>query len=100
VFGFAGKAHVGAAFTLIGPRPLPFQEFSNTVALLDGQLGARVGAVGLRLELTNVLDDRWRDGEFVYASNFTPELPASLLPARQFTAGAPRQFTATLEVHL
>jgi hypothetical protein len=92
--------HTGAGLTLLGPRPLPFDEHSQTVFLADAQAGARWGDVGVRLDVRNVLDARWRDGEFVYSSRFDAAGPASLVPARHFTAGSPRTASLTLEVHL
>ncbi|WP_370644236.1 TonB-dependent receptor [Myxococcus sp. RHSTA-1-4] len=91
---------IGTGLTFLGPRPLPFDERSNSVFLADAHLGMRRGEVGVRLEVKNVLDARWRDGEFVYSSRFDPEAAASLVPARHFTAGSPRLASLTLEVHL
>ncbi|MDC0712307.1 TonB-dependent receptor [Stigmatella sp. ncwal1] len=90
----------GTGLTLIGPRPLPFDEYSRTVFLTDVQGRVRWGALGLRLEVKNLLDARWRDGEFVYGSRMDPSTPASLVPSRHFTAGTPRTASLTLEVHL
>jgi len=100
IFGLASHGLIGAGFTLLGPRPLPFEEFSQTVALLDARIGVRIGPAELRFDFSNLLDARWRDGEFVYASSFIPGAPVSRLPSRQFTAGAPRQFSATVEIHI
>ncbi|XXF81696.1 TonB-dependent receptor [Myxococcaceae bacterium GXIMD 01537] len=100
VAGTAARLHAGTGLTLLGPRPLPFDEFSRTVFLADAQVGARWEGVGVRLDVKNVLDARWRDGEFVYSSRFDPGAPASLIPARHFTAGSPRMASLTLEVHL
>lgn len=91
---------VGAGLTLLGPRPLPFDERSRTVFLADAYTAVRRGEFGLRLEVKNALDARWRDGEFVYSSRFDPESVPSLVPARHFTAGSPRMASLTLEVHL
>jgi outer membrane receptor protein involved in Fe transport len=91
---------VGGGLTLIGPRPLPFDEYGSTVFLADAQAGVRRGALGVRLEVKNLLDSRWRDGEFVYGSRFDAEAATSQLPARHFTAGSPRAASLTLEVHL
>ncbi len=100
LFSLPLKLSAGTGLTLIGPRPLPFDEFSRTVFLTDLGVGARSGPVGLRLEARNLFDARWRDGEFVYPSRFDPNAPASLLPARHFTAGNPRTFSVTLELFL
>jgi hypothetical protein len=92
---------LGLGLTLIGPRPLPFDEFSRTVFLVDARAGVRVGPMEISFDVQNLLDARWRDGEFVFASKWNPSsASASLLPARQFTAGPPRTFLVTLEVHL
>jgi hypothetical protein len=91
---------LGTGLTFIGPRPLPFDERSRAVFLADASVGMRRGDVGVRLEVKNVLDARWRDGEFVYSSRFDPQAAASLVPARHFTAGSPRLASLTLEVHL
>ena len=42
----------------------------------------------------NVLDTRWYDGEFTYASSFAPSAAPSLVPVRHVTAGAPRTVLA------
>jgi hypothetical protein len=91
---------VGTGLTLLGPRPLPFDERSRTVFLADAYTAVRRGELGLRLEVKNALDSRWRDGEFVYSSRFDPDSAPSLVPARHFTAGSPRMASLTLEVHL
>nr|WP_075008680.1 TonB-dependent receptor [Stigmatella aurantiaca] len=100
LWGAAGEVFAGTGLTLMGPRPLPFDEYSRTVFLADVQVGVRRGVLGLRLEAKNLLDARWRDGEFVYGSRMDPSAPASLVPSRHFTAGTPRTASLTLEVHL
>lgn len=98
--GLGAVLSLGTGLTLIGPRPLPYDEFSHTVFLADAQVALRRGAFALRLDVMNLLNTRWRDGEFVYSSRFDPSTPPSLLPARHFTAGSPRTAALTLEVHL
>ncbi|MET0405819.1 MAG: TonB-dependent receptor [Cystobacter sp.] len=100
LFGQTVALTAGLGLTLIGPRPLPFNEYSQTVFLSDVLLAARLRGVALRLEVQNALDARWRDGEFVYGSRFDSQAPASLVPSRHFTAGPPRTASLTLEVHL
>ncbi|WP_439647703.1 TonB-dependent receptor domain-containing protein [Corallococcus soli] len=98
--GLGALLSLGTGLTLIGPRPLPYDEFSRTVFLADAQAALRRGAFALRLDVKNLLNTRWRDGEFVYSSRFDPSTPPSLVPARHFTAGSPRTASLTLEVHL
>ncbi|MBL8912829.1 MAG: TonB-dependent receptor [Archangium sp.] len=94
------KPFVGVGMTFIGPRPLPDDERSHAIFLVDARLGLRTGPVELSLDIQNALDSLWRDGEFLYASKWDQAATASRLASRQFTAGAPRTFTVTLELHL
>ncbi|MEW5737995.1 MAG: TonB-dependent receptor [Myxococcota bacterium] len=98
--GLSWTPSVGTGLTLIGPRPLPYDEFSYAVFLWDVRAALQVGRVELTLDVQNLLGARWRDGEFVFPSYWDPPAQPSLLPARHFTAGTPRQFSLTLEVHL
>ena len=82
----------GLGIGLVGPRPLPYGEQTRTVTLVDLGVGLELSPVSLSVELFNLADVRWRDGEFVYASSFDQQGPRSLVPARHFTAGRP--FTA------
>jgi iron complex outermembrane recepter protein len=91
---------VGAGITFIGPRPLPYDEYSNAVALVDARLGLRWRWIELVFDVQNVLDSQWRDGEFVYSSRWDNSQAVSVIPARHFTAGPPRTLLVTLEVHL
>lgn len=90
---------VGA--TLVAPKPLPLETFSEPILVADSSLtvGWRWFDVGLIAE--NVLDARYRQQEFNYVSNFDgPDAFPSLIPERHFAAGAPRLIRATLTVHL
>lgn len=90
----------GLGFTAVGPRTLRFGEFGESYALVDARLGVRRGALELRLDIKNVLDARWRDGEAIFPSHFLPDAPASSLAARHYTAGAPRTAWLTALFHL
>ena len=46
----------------------------------------------------NLHDRRYRLGEYNYASDFRSRAWPTLVPARHFTAGAPRTFMLTLGV--
>lgn len=100
VKGVAVIPLVGIGMTLIGPRPLPYDEFSRPVFLMDAKLAVRVWQFEFSIDLQNLLDALWRDGEFVYASKWDQGGQSSLLPSRQFTAGNPRTVMFNLEVHL
>lgn len=95
---FTGR--VGAGFTFIGSRPLPFNDFSRPVFLTDARASLRWKALEAVLDVQNLFDSRWRDGEFTYVSSWDTSQAQSLVPARHFTAGSPRALFFTLEVHL
>lgn len=85
---------------VIGPKPLPFQEDSDVVALVSAAAGVSLGEVSLAVEVFNLFDAEWRDGEFNYASSFRPKEPSSRVPARHFTAGRPFTAQATLTLRI
>lgn len=93
-------AHAGVGLTFIGPRPLPFGDFSRPVFLADARASLRWQAIELVFDVQNLFDSRWRDGEFTYSSSWDPSRTASQLPSRHFTAGAPRSLFVTVEMHL
>jgi len=93
-------AKIGLGLTGLGPRPLPFNEFSRPVGLVDVRLSARFRSVEVKVDFQNLLDSRWRDGEFTFVSKWSEGVETSLVPTRHFTAGTPRSVFVTLEVHL
>lgn len=82
------KAHLGAAFTYVGRKPLPYSEFGHDALLVDARAELRLGPVQTSLDVFNVLGRDWYDGEFVFASRFGSA--ASLVPVRHVTVGPPR----------
>ncbi|HLK35222.1 MAG TPA: hypothetical protein VKU41_00630, partial [Polyangiaceae bacterium] len=48
---------------------------------------------------TNLLDTRYRLGEYNYAANFQQGVPPSYVPSRLFTAGPPRAVFADFTVN-
>jgi len=49
--------------------------------------------------VSNLLDRRYRLGEYNYASDFRTESQPTLVPVRHFTAGPPRAVYLTLGVN-
>jgi TonB family protein len=88
------RAHVGVAATYLGRRPLPYSELGHDVGLIDARAALRLGPFETSLDVFNVLDADWYDGEFVYASAFAGE--PSLVPQRHVTVGPPRTFVWSL----
>lgn len=88
--GHALRASLGVGFTYVGPRPLPYGSRSDTIATLDA--GATLGwwFIDLAVTTQNLLDLRYRLGEYNYASDFHSQPFPTLVPVRHFSAGAPR----------
>jgi len=87
-----------AGITYVGRRPLPLGERSQIIFTIDASatLGWRNFELGL--VVTNLLDRRYRLGEYNFVSDFRSEPQPTLVPVRHFTAGAPRAIFATFSV--
>ncbi|HEX5098264.1 MAG TPA: TonB-dependent receptor [Polyangiaceae bacterium] len=85
---------LGAVLTYLGRRPLPYAEMGHDVLTVDTTLALRWGPVAARLDVYNLLDAEYYDGEFVYASSWNGA--SSLVPSRHVTVGAPRSWLFTL----
>jgi outer membrane receptor protein involved in Fe transport len=72
------------------------------LAVVDGSAALGWSHFELRLAITNLLDNRYRLGEFNYASDFrsVPDASPTLVPVRHFTAGAPRAVLVTFALKL
>lgn len=81
-------------------RPLPYGEFGQNIVLADATAGLRLKEVELSFDVTNLLDQAFYDGQFVFASNFGRSPAPSRIPVRHVTAGPPRAFYASLTLHL
>lgn len=88
----------GASVNAIGPRPMRFGDVASGHVLADLRLTVGWKRIAVRIDVSNLLDTRWTDGEFTYPSRFHDDPNASSLPTRHFTAGAAR--TATLSLVL
>ena len=94
------RAIAGLGVTYIGPRALPFGERGDPVLTLDGSASLGWTHYTLGLKATNLLDRRYRLGEYNYSSDFGSQPQPTLAVARQFVAGAPRTILLQLEVAL
>jgi iron complex outermembrane receptor protein len=56
--------------------------------------------VQVGLDIFNLLDAHWYDGEFTYASNFIQGAAPALVPLRHVTVGAPRTVLFTLALFI
>jgi iron complex outermembrane receptor protein len=94
----SGRAGLGV--TYVGRRALPLSQRSDAIFTLDASASLAFGHFALELAAQNLLDSRYRLGEYQYASDFHSRGWPTLVPARHFTAGAPRSLTLSLAVNL
>jgi hypothetical protein len=88
----------GARLFHLGDRPLPFGARAGDTTLVDLSVGRRVDDVSVTLAVDNLLDARWRESEFMFASRFDPNTPRSALPALHGVAGPGRVFRLSLSL--
>lgn len=95
------RGTIGSGFSYVGARPLPFDERSQSIALVDAAATLRWGWAQLGVTSTNLLDRRYRLGEFNYTSSFrTAGYLPTQVPARHFNAGEPRAIYGTFTLFL
>jgi iron complex outermembrane recepter protein len=83
-----GRAGLG--ITYVGRRALPQGQRSDAIGLVDASVTAGSRSIELGVSATNLLDRQYRLGEFNYTSDFHSQPFPTLVPARHFSAGAPR----------
>ena len=88
----------GARVWALGRRPLPYGARSSATALVDLKVSYRISRLQVDLILDNLLNARWSEGEYNFASWHDRSRARSSLPARHMIAGAP--LTARLGVTL
>lgn len=79
----------GLRARFVGPRPLPAGFRAMTA--VTGDLTVRVQRPSwfVDVDLDNAFFNRWRDGQYVFASWWDRDTPRSDLPVAHFTAGDP-----------
>lgn len=95
------KGRLGLGVTYVGRRALPLGQRSDVIFVIDASAELSWRQLSLGVSATNLLDNRYKQVELNYASDFRTggSLP-SLVPALHFAAGAPRAVMVTLGVHL
>jgi hypothetical protein len=82
---------------LLGPRPLPLGFETDTIFLLNAVAQVTVARfVFVRLDASNLLNQRWKDGQFVYSSSFGSAGQTRRLPQIHYTAGPPFRLLVTI----
>jgi TonB family protein len=95
------KGALGVGITYVGPRPLPFGQDSEDTFTIDGSATLEWKNYEIGLVVTNLLDSKYRLGEYNFASDFrSTNQPPTLVPERMFSAGAPRQVFATFAIRV
>jgi iron complex outermembrane recepter protein len=92
-FRIAGSTLKGAlscGITYVGPRPLPFGQESQDIFTIDTSARLTWSHYEVGITISNLLDTKYRLGEYNYASDFHSQQQPTLVPERTFSAGAPR----------
>lgn len=89
-----GSAALGLSY--IGRRALPFGQRSDTIFTTDASLTIGYRHFDFTVAATNLFDVAYRLTELNYASDFQSQGSPTLVPARHFAAGAPREVLFTL----
>ena len=92
--------HIGGGIEGLVGRPLPYNETGTNVFLLDVSAGLRFKEVELGIDVFNLLDADWYDGQFVFASNFGRATNPPRVPFRHVTIGPPRTIFASLTLYI
>jgi TonB family protein len=89
----------GLGITYVGRRPLPYDQLSDPIFTVDASASLEWHRFELGCEVTNLLNRRYRLGEYNYTSDFRRlEDQPTLVPMRHFSAGPPRMFFVTLAI--
>jgi hypothetical protein len=92
---------LAAGFTGTPGRPLPLGEQGTPFAVLDTAIGWFGHFLDVSLEVRNLLDLRYAQEEYFYASALgQPGNAPSRFAERYFVAGEPRTFVLSATVHL
>ena len=96
---FGGRAGLG--FSFLSPRPLPYGDVADPVALLDASAALSWGPIELAFELFNALNSRYAAVEYSFPSDWNPnDGVRPRTPARHTAAGAPLSWMLSLGVTL
>lgn len=92
--------HAGYGATFLSPRPLPYDQESQAVFLVDASLSLRRTFLEIGVDAVNLLNAQYADTELFFVSHWpTREVP-SYLPARHIAAGPPLSILGNVTLHL
>jgi outer membrane receptor protein involved in Fe transport len=89
---------LGLGLGYVGRRALPYGQETASVFVVDASAGVGYRAWTLDLEVTNLLDARYRTAEYFYVSDFRTSDAPTLVPARHYAAGPPREVMLSLSM--
>ena len=95
----AFRGAIGAGFTFVGHRPLPYGQRSDPIATLDASASLGWSHYEVAIAGSNLVGQQYRLGEYNFASDFHAQGAPTLVPVRHFTAGAPRALSVTFAVN-
>jgi iron complex outermembrane receptor protein len=93
------RGRLGVGVSVIGRRALPLGQRSDAIAMIDGSVGLGWKWFELGCDVTNIPGLEYRLSEYNYVSDFHSRPAPTLVPARHFVAGAPRQVLVTAQVN-
>jgi outer membrane receptor protein involved in Fe transport len=79
----------GAQLVAVAPRPLAHGATGDRVAVMNLLGSYRLEWFDIGMQIDNLWNARWREGEYHYASRFDPGQPASQIPKIHYAAGRP-----------
>lgn len=94
------EGRIGFGLEGLAGRPLPYGDTGRNVFLVDASAGLRLKQVELGVDVFNLFDTLWYDGQFVYASNFSRSNAPARVPFRHVTVGPPRTFFFSLTLYV
>jgi TonB family protein len=94
------KLHAGYAATFLSPRPLPYDQESQAVFLLDASLSVRRTFLEVGVDAANLLNAQYADTELFFVSHWPTHAVPSYLPARHISAGPPLSILGHVTLHL
>jgi iron complex outermembrane receptor protein len=92
-------ASLSAGVTYVGPRALPYGDRSDTIFTIDANATLRWWMFETGVSAMNLLDAKYRLGEYNYASDFHSQSFPTLVPVRHFSAGAPLTVLWSFAIH-
>jgi hypothetical protein len=94
------KLHAGYGATFLSPRPLPYNQESQAVFLLDAALSVRRTFLEVGVDAVNLLNAHYADTELFFVSHWPTRDVPSYLPARHISAGPPLSILGHVTLHL